>query len=83
MMKMKIIRLVSLCAATVLTLALSYGVANGCSDFNQGSQGSGYSCTLSGEDSQYCYWNCTCTISEDQCYVNMHKDGLEIEGIDY
>ncbi|MDX6404480.1 MAG: hypothetical protein QOH70_1935 [Blastocatellia bacterium] len=83
MMKMRIIRLVSLCATAVLTLALSYGVANACSDFIQGSQGSGYSCELSGEDSQYCYYNCTCTISMAQCENNMHRDGFEIEGIDY
>jgi hypothetical protein len=82
-MKIRIIRLVSLCATAVLTLALSYGVASACSDSIQGSTGSGYDCELTGESGQYCYYDCTCSISEDQCFVNMHKDGLQIEGIDY
>ena len=83
MMKMRTIRVVSLCATAVLTLAVSYGVANACSDSIQGSTGSGYDCWLDHEDSQYCYYNCTCSISQAQCDANMHRDGFEIEGIDY
>lgn len=83
MMKMRIIRLVSLCATAVLTLTLSYGVAKACADYVQGSEGSGYSCELSGEDSRYCYYNCYCTIPLQQCEDNMRADGFEIEGLDY
>lgn len=83
MTQTKMMRMLSLGAATLLTLTLSYGVANACADFIQGSQGSGYSCDFDHEDSQYCYYTCTCTIPEAQCYSNMHRDGFEIEGLDY
>jgi len=82
-MKVRITRFFSLCMIATLTLVLSYGVANACSDYITPSQGGSYSCELDHEGGGYCYYNCTCYTDQQTCYRNMHMDGFEIEGIDY
>jgi hypothetical protein len=42
-----------------------------------GNSGTSYSCTLTGEDAQYCYYDCECEGDETICEQLMRDNGLE------
>lgn len=83
MTRSRLTRMFLLGAAAVLTLGLSYGIASACADSISGSTGASYDCELTGEDANYCYYECTCNTDWDICIKNMHMDGFLIQGIDY
>ena len=74
----KTMRMLVLSVVASLTLVFSYGVANACADYIQGSTGSGYECELTGEDACWCYYSCTCSVSMEQCIKNLEADGFII-----
>lgn len=64
------------CAAAGIAIVLCATVARAqCSDVVIGS---GYSCTLTGEDRNYCYYDCECHgISQSQCDSRLAAAGFE------
>lgn len=84
-MKHVIPRLMVLCCGGLLTIALSYGIANAqCTDYVIPSAGGGWSCQLTGESGGYCYYDCDCgSLSDSVCNDRLHEAGFQIEGIDY
>ena len=84
-MKRVFSRSIALCGAALLTVLMSYGIANAqCSDYIISSAGGGWSCDLTGEGGGYCYYSCDCgSLSSSECNDRLHKAGFEIEGIDY
>ena len=75
-MKKHALRAASLFFAVVISLTLASGVAKACSDIVIGN---GWSCELTGEDSQYCYYNCECHgISETTCANRLGLAGFEL-----
>jgi len=69
-------RVICLCAGLVMALSLAAAAARACSDVVIGM---GWSCELTGEDSQYCYYNCECHgISEAQCGNRLGLAGFEM-----
>jgi hypothetical protein len=84
-MKRVFSRSIALCGAALLTVLMSYGIANAqCSDEVIPSKGGGWSCSLDGEGGGYCYYTCDCgSLSEAECNKRLHDAGFEIEGIDY
>lgn len=70
------LRVMSFVAAIVMATVLTPGVARACSDLVIGM---GWSCELTGEDSQYCYYDCECHgISETTCANRLGLAGFEI-----
>jgi hypothetical protein len=57
------LRLVSMCIATLLTLGLSYAVAQAqCADISAGGTVYGnYDCRLTNACGGWCYYSCTCS----------------------
>lgn len=83
-MKYVFSRSIALFGAALLTIALSYGVANAqCSDVIAASDGS-WSCYFEGSSPGYCNYSCDCgSLSGSDCDRRLHDAGFEIEGIDY
>jgi len=69
------IRVMSLLAAIVMVTVLSTGVARACSDLVIGF---GWSCELTGEDSQYCYYDCECSVDMVTCANRLGLAGFEL-----
>lgn len=75
-MKRLPLRVMSFFAALVVAMVLATGAALACSDLVIGQ---GWSCTLTGEDSSYCYYSCECHgISEAQCGNRLGLAGFEL-----
>lgn len=75
-MKNFALRAASFSLVVAIALTCAPGVARACSDLVIGS---GWSCELTGEDSQYCYYNCECHgISEAVCGNRLGLAGFEL-----
>jgi len=74
--KRSISKFVSLCAAIVFTVGLASGVAHACArGIHAADDGGNYfHCRLTGSDSQWCYYDCTCTGDCEDLY---NQFGLE------
>ncbi len=81
-MKRFVVTLASLCAALILSVALAAGVAKACTASLQGTsclscEYASLSCSLSGSDTNYCYYNCSCRGSARACDQIADQIGLE------
>lgn len=75
-------RLGSLCAVVVLVLTLSIGVVASC-DLGYGV--AEFTAYLTSERGGYCYYDIECSweYTQAQCDAALHREGFQIEGIDY
>lgn len=70
-MKRLLSSLILICVALLLTISLASGIAKAqCSVVItgvDGNSGAGFSCLNTGEDANFCYYDCTCTGSKAIC----------------
>ena len=70
----------AVCAALVMTVLVGKVTAYACYGViaSHPIDGGWYmSCNLTGEDASYCYYDCTCTGSQEQCDAAYARNGLE------
>jgi len=74
-MKRFVASLFSLCLALVFTIVFANGVAKACARAVFANDNRGFvSCGLTGSDSNWCYYDCTC---EGNCDALYNQLGLE------
>ena len=75
-MKTLTVRVMSFLAAIALAMVFTASAARACADIVVGI---GWSCDLTGEDSQWCYYDCECHgISEATCGNRLGLAGFEL-----
>ena len=63
-------------AAIVLSLTLAGVVAKAAQCTMETSDE--YTCYVTGEDENYCYYQCYCKVSSQECRSALERDGFEI-----
>ncbi len=79
MKKNLIATLLAFCLAIVFTVTVAGGIANAqCANIIHATGGGGdIECRYSGADTNYCYYNCTCTGRSRACEDLYDEWGLE------
>ena len=78
-MKRHVLSILSFCLAIILTVGIASGVARACAGMvAAGGNGNDYVwCDLTGSDSNWCYYDCTCGAVSGDCEYIYQQLGLE------